>query len=816
MEYGLVVVWWVAVVGLALFGLPVAAWLCSTLPGRGAGFSLGIALTIVTLVAFWVGHLALGWVALGAGLVALAVAAVLAVRAGVAIDRRAATEALVVFTVVYLGVLVVRSVEPGITPGGEKFLDFGLVASLYRAPQLPPEDFWFAGESLIYYYGGHFLASLLTRLTGTHPWFGFNLSMAVFFGTLAAGAYELAGSIAASRSGDDSIGSQSASHGSAGPDSAITADSVTTADSAVDSRSTGGRVTTGLYDRRERVIAGVTAVFFTIFASNPSTAIRLLVRRLPAAIRDEAATAFAAAHSQLVTEWVLEPIPQGYNYKVASRIIPLTYDPFPLFGIVRGDIRPYLLSTPFLLVVAGLCYAYYRTPATAVRRRRAVVFGAIPIVGGFMAVVNTWSFPTVLGLLWLSLTFADAELRSLLPASTATAVDRFVGNPGSDTPRSMVRGTLARTIGAAGITVGAGVIGVLVALPFLLGPVGSRPSTPIVVLEAAARSSLGSLLLVHGAFLAVLVATSFAWLRGRVATSVVTAGLLAFLVLVAVAPATLAPFALFGPLLAVGWYALATDRDVGYEGVLVVAGLGLVLFAELVYVREGGGSRFNTVVKTYMPTWILWASATGVLLPRLVRGRGEWSWSRRRQQVGAVLAALLVISTAVYGGVALKGHFDDPDTGGSTLDGLAAAEENIPNQVAAIRWLDDRSGRPTIVAAPGIAVYDWSASPASSLTGFPTIAGVSHEIQYRSREAYVDRVRAVNTVYLGSDGWRAELLSRYDVEYVYVGPAERDRYGDIRPFDGLPGVTVAFSADDVTIYAVNGSRLPESDRNVSG
>ncbi|EMA46733.1 DUF2298 domain-containing protein [Halococcus saccharolyticus] len=806
MEYGLVAVWWVAVVGLALFGLPVAAWLCSTLPGRGAGFSLGIALTIVTLVAFWVGHLVLGWVALGAGLAALAVAAVLAVRGGVTIDRRAAAEALVVFSVVYLGVLVVRSVEPGITPGGEKFLDFGLLASLYRAPQLPPEDFWFAGESLIYYYGGHFLASLLTRLTGTHPWFGFNLSMAVFFGTLAAGAYELAGSIAANRSSDDSTGSRFASHESAGPDSAITADST------VDSRSIANRVTTGLRGRHERVIAGVTAVFFTICASNPSTAIRLLVRRLPGAIRGEAATAFAAAHSQLVTEWVLEPIPQEYNYKVASRIIPLTYDPFPLFGIVRGDIRPYLLSTPFLLVVAGLCYAYYRTPATAVRRRRAVVFGAVPIVGGFMAIVNTWSFPTVLGLLWLSLTFADAELRSLLPTSAATTVDRFVDSAASAT----MRGALARTIGAAGITVGAGFVGVLAALPFLLGPVGSRPSTPIVVLEAAARSSLGSLLLVHGAFLAVLVAASFAWLRGRVATSVVTAGLLGYLVLVALAPTTLAAFALFGPLLVVGWYVLATDRNVGFEGVLVVAGLGLVLFAELVYVQEGGGSRFNTVVKTYMPTWVLWASATGVLLPRLVRGRGEWSWSRRRQQVGAVLAAVLVVSTAVYGGVALKSHFDDPDTGGSTLDGLAAAEENIPDQVAAIRWLDNRSGRPTIVAAPGIAVYAWSASPASSLTGFPTIAGVSHEIQYRSREAYVDRVRAVNTIYLGSDAWRAELLSRYDVEYVYVGPSERDRYGDIRPFDGLLGVTVAFRADDVTIYAVNHSRLSESDRNVSG
>ncbi|WP_049902377.1 DUF2298 domain-containing protein [Halococcus agarilyticus] len=800
MEYGLVATWWVAVVGLALFGLPVAAWLCSTLPGRGAGFSLGIALTIVTLVAFWVGHLALGWVALGAGLVALVVAAVLAVRAGVEIDRRAAAEALVVFTLVYLGVVAVRSVEPGITPAGEKFLDFGLLTSLYRAPRLPPEDFWFAGESLIYYYGGHFVASLLTRLTGTHPWFGFNLSMAGFFGMLAAGAYELAGSIA--------VGDRDRPAWRAGERGA------SDSGSADGSRLTIGRAATGPSARRERAIAGVTAVFFTICASNPSTAVRLVVRRLPAAIRGGAATTLAAAHSQLVPEWILQPIPRDYYYKAAGRILPDLYTPFPLFGIVRGDIRPYLLSTPFLVVATGVCYAYYRTPEAALARRRGLVFGAVPAVGGFMAIVNTWSFPVVLGVCWLTLSFADADLRSLLPPDGAATVDRLVGVP-SDPAHSTARGALARTIGAVGITVVVGIVGVLVALPFLLGPVGSRPSTPLVVLEAAARSPLGSALLVHGGFLAVIVAAWFAGLRDRVRTPVAIAALLAYVVLVLSTPATLVPFALFGPLLAVGWYLLATDREVGFAGVLVVAGLGLVLLAELVYVREGGGSRFNTVVKTYMPTWILWASATGVLLPRLVRGRGEWSWRRRRQQVGAVLAAVLVVSTGTFGVVALGSHFATADPDERTLDGLAAAEEEIPGQVAAIRWLDDRSGRPTIVSAPGLAVYAWSASPAASLTGAPTVVGVSHEIQYRNRTAYIERARAVNTIYLGPDDWRADLLAAYDVEYIYVGPTERARYGDVRSFADLRGVTVALRADDVTIYAVNESRLPESDRNAS-
>lgn len=768
MEYGLVALWWLTYVGLALFGLPVAARLFSSLPGRGAGFSLALALTVVTMVGFWVGHLALGWVALLSGLVALSVCAVLAVRAGVDIDRRAATEALVVFTLVYLAVLVVRSVNPGITPQGEKFLDFGLMVSLYRGASLPLEDFWFAGKSMIYYYGGHFLASLLTRLTGTHPWYGFNLAMAGFFGMLASGAYELAGSVAVGRR-----------RGS---------------ETATDDRTRDGHT---------RVLAGATAVFFTVCASNVSMAIRLLIRELPRAIRTEAAAAFASVHAQLPAYQVLRPIPPDYNYKVASRIIPPeTHNPFPLHGIIRGDIRPYLLSTPFLLCAVGLCYAYYRTPAERVARRRALVFGAVPVVAGFIATINTWSFAVVFGVLWLTLTFAEADLRSLLPSGTRSNVDSFVNERNIDTSPGM----LARTAGAAGLTAISGIVGVLVALPFFLGPVQSRPSTALITLAAEARSPLGSLLLVHGAFFAVFVAFYLGRARNRWSVPLAAAGLLWFVVLVVLVPATLAPLVLFALPLAAGWYFLTTDREVSFEGVLIVAGLGLVLLAELVYVEDGNG-RFNTIVKTYMPTWLFWASATGVVLPRLVRGRGPWSWTRHRQQVGAVLVALLMISTAAYGAIALQSHFAYPATEEPTLDGLTAAEREIPGQVEAIRWLYNRTGRPNIVSAPSPYVYRWSASPAASLTGVPTVVGVTHEAQYRGRRTYLRRVYAVNTIYLASAERRVQLLKRYNVEYVYVGPTERRRYGEIPPFSDLRGVSVAFQADNVTIYGVNRSRL---------
>ena len=772
MEYGLVVLWWLTYIGLALFGLPIAAHLFSPLPGRGAGFSLTISLTVVTLVAFWIGFLSLGWVALVAGLTVLALGAVLASRSSSNVNYRAAVEVLCVFTLVFVAVLIVRSVDPGITPQGEKFLDYGLMVSLYRSSQLPPEDFWFAGKSLIYYYGGHFLASLLARLTGTPPWFGFNLAIAGFFGMLASGVYELAGSIAARQ------------------------------------RQQGNQfrgISTSLYAERTRLIAGSIAVFVTICTGNISTAARVFVRNLPAPIRSEVAKMLASAHSELPAYQILRQIPADYQYKVAGRIIPKMYNPFPLFAIIRGDLRPYLLSTPFLLVVAGICYTYYCTPERATHRRRALLFGAIPVITGLMAIVNTWSIGVVCGLAVLTLAFSPANPCSLLPSGTPVIHSSSFSSLTDDTSLNVIW-RMGVGIALAGIV---SLLGTLVALPFFLGPVSSSPSSSLLTVPAKARSPLGSLLLVHGGFLSVIVLYLLTRIRTQWTNRIAGAGVFLSIALLIISPKTLAPLILLGLPLLAGGYILIADRSSGFEGILVVAGLGLVLLCELVFIQDGNG-RFNTVVKTYMPTWILWACATGVILPKLARGREAWSWTRRRQQVGAIFAVFLLISMAIYGGIALPRHFTEPgepDINQPSLDGMAAAERNIPGQAEAIRWLYNRSGRPTLVSAPVWRVYSWSASPAASLTGLPTLVGVSHEAQYRGRKAFFNRVAIVNTIYIGSAEQRVYFLRKYGVEYIYVGPTERIKYQDIRPFDETQGISVAFQAGNVIIYKVDQERL---------
>jgi YYY domain-containing protein len=268
---------------------------------------------------------------------------------------------------------------------------------------------------------------------------------------------------------------------------------------------------------------------------------------------------------------------------------------------------------------------------------------------------------------------------------------------------------------------------------------------------------------------------------------------------------------LAGPLLVGGWWLLRTQEDAGFPLLLVVAGAGLVVLVELITVE---GERFNTIFKPYAQIWLFWAVGAGALAARLAAGWPADLLDVDRQRLslsGRALVAVLVVTTGLYGVFALPAHQGEPgpavDAEGRTLDATAYLEYQYPREAEAIRWLDDREGQPTIVtAAPGGYVWEpdegqGSSAPAS-LTGVPTVLGWYHESQYRGEEPYELRLQKVRDIYTHQNrSYQRDLLSYYDVSYVYIGPAERARYGAIT-VDEVPGVTVAKEFQNVTVYRV--------------
>ncbi|GCF12973.1 hypothetical protein Harman_09080 [Haloarcula mannanilytica] len=767
MEYGLLATWLALYLLLLYAGGTVAGLLFPRFAGRGVAFGIPVAVSILWLVTYFVGRVSL---ALGVWLgVAVLAASTLAVwRFDRAPDLGTYAETAGVFTAAFLFLVGIRALDPAIVPvGGEKFLDFGLLQSLVRADSLPLEDMWFAGEPVAYYYGGHLIAAILTRITGTAGQFAYNLALAGFYATLVTAAYGLAGAVASDR---------------------------------------------GL---PRRLAAGLTA-FCIGFASNLSTPAKFVVWLLPG---DLSQTVAERAGYELDG---LAAGPDAFSYWDASRVIEdsaadfgtyepsaaLVIDEFPLFAWLNGDMHAHMMSTGFLLLAAALCFSYYQTPAAERRRRLALLFGALPAVAGIMAVTNTWSFPSMGGLALLTVTVAPADPTTLLPKHVGQRLR--LNGPGQEAVRV-----------GMGLAVAGGVIalGLLWSLPFWLGPASGRE---IAVLPD--RTSLLELLAVHGLFVAPFWLYLYAQTGRAVGRSTARiVGLVTVGTAALAATLDIAAVGLLVPLLLGAWLfarsptldrtvdavpALADggDRPVGFEAVLILAGAGLVLLVEFVFVRENIG-RMNTVFKTYMQVWVLWGVAVGpVLAWLLTRWRPADDRARTWVTTGVrAFVALLVCSASIYGVFALSNHVDAGDD--PTLDGLAYLDEDHPEEAEAIRWLDENTaGRPTIVtAAP--AGYQWDtddgegASAPSSLTGLPTVAGWTHEAQYRNDTVYDSRVNDVATIYTGEPDDQRRLLEAYDVRYVYVGPAERARYDDVT-VDQLQGVTVAKQTDGVTVYRV--------------
>jgi uncharacterized membrane protein len=89
----------------------------------------------------------------------------------------------------------IRGFQPNIQ-GLEKFMDFGFVNSLLRTRFFPPADMWLAGETINYYYFGHLVSAVLTKLSGLNSAITYNLMIATIFALALTAAFSLGTTLA--------------------------------------------------------------------------------------------------------------------------------------------------------------------------------------------------------------------------------------------------------------------------------------------------------------------------------------------------------------------------------------------------------------------------------------------------------------------------------------------------------------------------------------------------------------------------------------------------------------------------------------------
>ncbi len=99
---------------------------------------------------------------------------------------------------IFLSVLIfwsyIRGFDPNIN-SLEKFMDWGFINSILRGTYIAPADMWYAGEPINYYYFGHLIFALLTKISGIHSAITYNLALATICALVFTGGFSLASNL---------------------------------------------------------------------------------------------------------------------------------------------------------------------------------------------------------------------------------------------------------------------------------------------------------------------------------------------------------------------------------------------------------------------------------------------------------------------------------------------------------------------------------------------------------------------------------------------------------------------------------------------
>jgi YYY domain-containing protein len=744
---------YLAVQALSLATLPMTWTLFSRLPDRGYFFAktLGI---LLHSVLFWVSF-SLGLLRNEAGgAVLAALVLVVSARWGWDAGRRASLVGWLrenravwllaegLFLVAFTGWSVVRAFDPA-ADHTERPMDLLLLTGLRASPTFPPQDPWLAGCAISYYYLGHWMLNALGLLSGAPPAILYNLGQACWYGLLLSGCFGIGFNLAR-------------------------------------------------YDRpasvRGAMAAGALAAVSVGLAANPQGTLDVLQRQglsLRSFAHGAAARNFAPPPDHL---WWWRSSRVVADHDAAGQPLEVIGE-FPAFSYVVGDAHAHLLAMPFVVLVVALALQLFLDRPAAPNPAALHLLVLVAAVGSLLA-LNTWDFPGQWLLVVTAAFLARGGRRAIRLAVVVLAASFVLYLPHLLTAQTQAEGFRLNRHHPTPL------------VPFLLmwGPhllatvvlIGSsirdappRPArvvgiaSTVVAVPALALASAA-----HGADGALIVERwrAYPW-------TLVVLG-----VLLSAAAACLLP----------GREGRRPPPARAFALLLGVFGLGLLLATETVYVQDSFGTRMNTVFKVGYQAWLLLGLAGSFAVAASLRERGGL-----RVLAGATL--VVVLSSLAYTGAAVRSVTSGSLASGLTLDALEYVRRDAPDEWAVIEWARSQTApQARVLQAPGSS-YDASQSRLSVATGRPTLIGwEGHERQWRGRQfdaMAAGRAEALEAVYGAADpeGIRRALLG-WRIDYVFVGDAERLRYGidEEREARIAQAMDLAFSSGAVRLYRRRG------------
>lgn len=691
-----VIWWWLVLEAIGLVFYPVTQALFKQTQEDGFFASKTIGLTLISVSSFAITtffhmRLSLGLV-LGVCTIVIALACYTKqyrFKKQQGVDF--ASQALLFLCILFVAVWI-RGLAPRISDL-EKYMDFGLINTILRADAMPPMDMWYAGETVNYYYFGHFTTALLTRLTGIAPEITYNLMVS----TLISLAILLVGGV------------------------------VIIAYRAVRPKET-----------KTSIIAGVLSSLMTCTAGSLHTVIYAII--LPKLNQ----WGLYRPEAELKAYWFSNATRYiGYNPETNDK----TIHEFPLYSFIVSDLHAHYIDILFVLTYLVVLLLYYLQPVRNEQKKISIGIhdAMLGVLLGAMLMTNAWDFPIYA--LLLILTYV---LKWIQGERTWQHIGKMIWQ---------------------GLRIA--MVAILVASPMLLyfknfshGVGWTLAHSPIYQLFVL----WGYQFVIGLLFLFVIGIPS--WIKAK---------------------------------------RKHIQRDGLSMDAWMLACFGLAVFLivlpEIIYIIDITGEEYhraNTMFKFTYQAFILFGVVGGYMTVRLFRKENH-PWIGR---IGAVIGTFFIALACLYPYYAVSDRYGSllPENYDG-LDGLVYLEEkeSLKDYYSTIEWMNKEIKRqPVIIEADG---YSFTENGIVSMaTGLPTPLGwYQHEWLWRGTHTGCnERSEEVKTFYttkIEEEAWT--VIKKYDIQYIIVGPQEREKFEEINEtLLNTLGMKV-FSTGDVYVIQTN-------------
>ena len=738
MQVAYVLYWWLVLEIIGLVSFPLVSRICGRLKDQGYAISKPFGLLFLTFFTWLLSSIKIlpfGYASILISFVVLAAVSLYFGRNNLQVrlwPRRAILASEMAFAVPFIIFLLVKMGKPDIYFGGaDYFMDFAFTKSILRGGYFPPMDPWLGGQSLPYYYGGHLIVAILTMLTRVPLEISFNIAVAMYFAITVSVTYGL------------------------------------------------GYNVTG-----RRLYGAMSAVFvcFTGFLTG--------AYQLTGYVYHTSILGASHINAPNVIEWM-----RNFDFWSAPWLIPGAMAQYPYYIFLAGTLHAFMMSIPFQIMFITLIFALSvrRQSGEEVKRSDTLLWIAVLAVCiGFFLILNTWDYPVYI--VFMIAAFILLRIRRGIK-STLIMIAAIIGLSlvlylpfllsmgmgGFGGIHFVLRGgklvitptDFASFFEAVGFFLCLILSFVLLLLPKWRLLKRSEPMkitirgfvTLLPKWRLLKKSELPKVT-IRDFLLFITVAILF------IAT-ILIAAFTGFHVLVIMVPTILIP------LYFIFKSKVKSTRE--FILLLVVIGAALALFCELFYIDDPYGQpweRFNTVFKFYVPLWVFFGLSSAYAVYYFMRHVTK----RSIKIVWTVIIIAFTIATLIHPIAstvsATSGLQSSWGLNRGTLDGMEYLKSIYPDDYQAVKWLDKNiAGSPVILEAPG-AVFTYT-SRVATFTGLPTVVGwTSWETMWRGYSADVgERENDVNTVYNTSNNEQAiELLNKYNVQYIYVGSVERNKY----------------------------------------